>query len=262
MQLEKNSIISKLNNPSKFNITVLEETQSTNTLLKEIAKQGAGEGTVIIADSQTGGRGRYDRKFYSPKNSGIYMSILLKPNLPASDSVLITAAAAVAVSNAISKVCGKDTRIKWVNDLILDDKKICGILTEGSLNTETGGLNWAVLGLGVNVYEPQSGFNSEIKNIAGAITKERKQNLRNQLCAEIINCFFEYYSNLEKRDFIEDYRNKSCVIGKNVTVIKNDNNISAKALDIDNDCRLLLEYENGEREYLASGEISIKITKE
>ena len=125
MNLTKEGILNYLKDEENFNITVLSETESTNSLLKELAKQGAQEGTVIIADSQTGGRGRYDRKFHSPKGCGIYMSILLRPTLPATDSVLITAAAATAVSEAVLKVCGKTTQIKWVNDLLLDNNKIC-----------------------------------------------------------------------------------------------------------------------------------------
>ena len=128
MNLTKEGILNYLKDEENFNITVLSETESTNSLLKELAKQGAQEGTVIIADSQTGGRGRYDRKFHSPKGCGIYMSILLKPTLPATDSVLITAAAATAVSEAIFKTCGKTTQIKWVNDLLLDNKKTRKVL--------------------------------------------------------------------------------------------------------------------------------------
>lgn len=259
MNLNKEGILKYLNNSSQFDICIFEEVDSTNSLLKAMAKEGRKEGTVIIADSQTGGRGRYDRKFYSPKGTGIYMSILLKPRLKATESVLITAAAAVAVYEAVLKVCQKDTRIKWVNDLFLKGKKVCGILTEGALNTETLRLNWAVLGLGINVYEPENSFNWEIKNIAGAIENKKQNDLRNKLCAEIINRFFYYYKTIENREFLEIYRKKSLVLGKEITVIKNENNLKATALDIDNDCRLLVRYENGSKEYLSSGEISIKI---
>lgn len=259
MNLTKEVILNYLQEPTKFNITVLEETDSTNSLLKDLAKLDAPEGTIIISNSQTCGKGRYNRKFYSPKNCGIYMSILLKPTLPATESVLITAAAATAVNEAVLKICSKETQIKWVNDLMLDGKKICGILTEGSLNAKTECFNWAILGIGVNVYEPKSGFDAEIKDIATAITTEVKPNLRNKLCAEIINCFFKYYKNLKNRAFLKAYRQKSCVLGKEVNVIKNQTNLEALALEIDNDCRLLVEYKNGEKGYLTSGEISIKL---
>ena len=259
MNLNKEGVLTHLLNPERFEVSVYDMVDSTNNLLKEIAKDNGVEGTVIIADSQTGGRGRYDRKFFSPKGTGIYMSILLKPRLKAADSVLNTAAASVAVSEAVLKHCGKKTGIKWINDLFLNGRKVCGILTEGSLNTETGGFNWVVLGIGINVYEPDNKFDKEIKDIAGAIQKEKQTNLRNKLCAEIINRFFYYYENLESRDFLETYRENSIVLGKEITVIKNENNLKATALDIDNDCRLLVKYENGTEEYLSSGEISIKI---
>lgn len=260
MNFSKDGIVKYLENSEKFNITFLSETASTNADLKELAKTGADEGNVIIAESQTGGRGRYDRKFYSPKGSGIYMSILLKPSLPASDSVLITAAAAVAVRKSVFEVCGKDAKIKWVNDLYLDNKKICGILTEGSVNSETFKFNWVVLGIGINVYTPENDFETEIKNIAGAIADSREENLRSRLCARIINSFFEIYSSLEQKTFLNDYRSNSCVLNREITVIKNNEESGkAVALDIDNDCRLLVRYENGSEEYLSSGEISIKM---
>ncbi len=261
MNLNKEGVLKHLLNPERFEVSVYDTVCSTNDLLKEIAKQQGEEGTVIIADSQTGGRGRYDRKFFSPKGTGIYMSILLKPRLMACDSVLITAAAAVAVNDAVQKHCYKQTGIKWVNDLFLNDKKVCGILTEGSLNAKTGGFNWAVLGIGINVYEPKNKFDKEIKDIAGAIEKEKQKDLRNRLCAETINRFFYYYENLENREFLASYRKSSIVIGKEITVIKNENNIKAMALDIDNDCRLLVSYNDGSQEYLSSGEISIKMIK-
>ncbi len=259
MNLRKDGILSELKNPKRFNITVLEKIDSTNSYLKELAKQGESEGRVIIANSQTGGRGRYDRRFYSPENTGIYMSILLKPTLLAEKSVLITAAAAVAVCDAVEKICGKSASIKWVNDIFINGKKVCGILTEGSLNTETGGFNWAVLGLGINVYTPKNGFSPEIENIAGAVTERLEENLRNRLCAKILENFFNYYEKLEQKSFLESYRKKSCVIGKKIDVIKNEHVLGATALDIDDECRLAVKYENGKTEYLSSGEISIKI---
>ncbi len=259
MNLNKEGILKHLLNPDCFEVSVFDTVNSTNNLLKEMAKEQVTEGTVIIADSQTGGRGRYERKFFSPKGTGIYMSILLKPRLKAKDSVLITAAASVAVNEAVQKHCGKQTCIKWVNDLFLNGKKVCGILTEGSLNIETGGFNWAVLGIGINVYEPDNQFDKEIKDIAGAIEQKKQSNLRNRLCAEIINRFFYYYENLETKEFLASYRENSIVLGKEIAVIKNESNLKATALDIDNDCRLLVRYIDGSEEYLSSGEISIKI---
>lgn len=244
---------------SKFNISVYDRVDSTNALLKNQAQKGADEGTVIIADSQTKGRGRFVRKFHSPKNCGIYMSMLLKPDLPVENAVLITAAAATAVSKAVENISGKSTQIKWVNDILIENKKVCGILTEGGINLKTGGFDWAVVGIGVNVYLPDGGFDEEISKIAGAVFEKKKEDLRNRFTAEIINCFWDYYKNLSDKTFFEDYKKRMLAIGKEITVIKNESKINAKCLDLDSQCRLLVEYENENTEYLSSGEISIKI---
>ena len=144
-------------------ITVVEETQSTNTALRALAEAGAPEGTVYIAQSQTGGRGRMGRSFFSPAGTGLYLSLLLRPTTwePARAAQL-TAAAAAAMCEAIREVTGKEPGIKWVNDLLLDGKKVCGILTEASFSMESGVLEYAVLGLGVNVYPPEGGFPKEL----------------------------------------------------------------------------------------------------
>lgn len=244
---------------TKWKIIVLDEIDSTNNYLKSLARNGEDEGTVVIADSQTGGRGRYDRQFHSPEHSGIYMSILLKPNIPPENAVLITAAAAVAVSKSVEKLTGEETGIKWVNDILKNGKKICGILTEGAINPENNKFSWAVLGIGINAYAPENGFHKDIENIAGAVFKKPEKGLRNRLVTEILKEFSKLYKDIESKTFLEDYRSRSVALGKTVSVIKNEIQIPAKALKIDDDCRLLVEYQNGEKEYLNSGEIGIKI---
>lgn len=242
-----------------YNLSLLEETDSTNNYLKALARKGEKEGKVIIADRQTGGRGRFNRRFYSPQGCGIYMSILLKPDLSPENVVLITAAAAVAVSRAVIKLTGESVSIKWVNDVLKNGKKICGILTEGAIDSDTGKFAWAVLGIGINTYTPANDFESEIKNIAGAVFDTTEQGLRNRLCAQILNEFYTVYTNLQSVNFLEDYRKYSCVLGETVSVVKNERLIPAKALEIDDNCRLLVEYQDGKKEFLNSGEISIKI---
>ena len=128
-----------------------EELDSTNSYLKEMAAKGAQEGTIIIANRQSAGRGRLGRSFFSPEEKGIYMSILLRPDISLERAVLITSMAAVAVAEAIEQVSGIQTKIKWVNDIFLNKKKVCGILTEAGIDAETGTLEYAVLGIGVNV---------------------------------------------------------------------------------------------------------------
>ena len=241
-----------------FNIILLDKIDSTNLYLKKLAREGAKEGTIVIADCQTLGRGRFDRKFYSPENCGIYMSILLKPTLHPKDAILITAAAAVAVSLAVEKLTKKQAKIKWVNDVLIDNKKICGILTEGAFKNPES-FDWAVLGIGINAYTPKEGFAEDIKNIAGSVFDTPEASLRDRLCAEIINTFWNIYENLSEKIFLDSYRKRSFVLGKKVTVIKNNISAPAKALEIDDNCQLLVEYKDGTRELLNSGEISIKL---
>ena len=243
----------------KFNIIFLNQTESTNTYLKNLASNAACDLTVVIANNQTKGRGRFDRHFHSIEQGGIYMSILIRPNFTAKESVNITAAAAVSVCEAIEALSNEKPEIKWVNDILINKKKVCGILTEGSVLPKTNRLEWAIVGIGVNVFAPENDFEPEIKDIAGAVFKDKSQPASSELCAEILNQFYKYYKIFSEKIFLEPYRQKSAVIGKQITVIKPTKALSAKALDIDNQCRLLVEYENGQREYLCSGEISTKI---
>ena len=243
----------------KLDIEVKETVTSTNALLKEKAALGAPEGTVLIALSQTAGRGRFTRKFFSPADSGIYMSILLRPRIPAESATLITTAAAVAVAEAAEKISGRKTGIKWVNDVLIDGKKICGILTEASLNIESGELDYAIPGIGLNIYEPENGFPDEIKNIAGAILEERGSGNKSRLAAAVLESFFKYYKDISERTYLNSYRERCIVLGKQINVLSSDGTRPATALDIDENCRLRVKYSDGKEEVLSSGEVSIKI---
>lgn len=254
-EIEKNLTFLK----GKLNIEVKKTVTSTNALLKEKAAAGADEGTVLIALSQTAGRGRFTRKFFSPLDSGIYMSILLRPRISAENATLITTAAAVAVAEAAENLSGRKTGIKWVNDVLIDGKKICGILTEASLNIESGELDYAVLGIGLNVYEPENGFPDEIKNIAGAIFKERGAGQKSRLEAAVLESFFKYYEDLSERGFLNAYKERCIVLGKQINVLSQGGSRPATALDIDENCRLHVKYSDGSQTLLSSGEVSIKI---
>lgn len=257
--LSSEEIIKNLKAKDFYDITLLEKTGSTNDDLKKLASFGENEGKVIISKSQTGGRGRFSRKFHSPDNSGIYMSILLKPNLPAESSVLITTAAAVAICEACEKNGSEPAKIKWVNDIFVNSKKAGGILTEASINTKTGRFNWVVLGIGINVYENENGFDDEIKNIATCIFKNQKQNLKNNLISDILNNFLFYYENLSEKTFLKKYIERSIVIGKTVTVLSDKEERAAKVLDIDKNCRLIVEFDDTTKAKLNSGEISLRL---
>ena len=242
-----------------YDISVLGTVTSTNALIKAEAAQSAPEGRIIIAAEQTAGRGRFGRSFFSPTGSGLYISILLRPTLPVTAAVSVTAAAAAAVAEAAEAVGGKKADIKWVNDVLTDNKKVCGILTEATLDVESGALSYAVLGIGVNVYPPQGGFPEDIKNKAGALCDKRQAGLKNRLAAEIITRFFGYYSSLTEKTYLDSYRARCIVPGKKITVLSGTKEIPALALGIDDDCRLLVKYEDGREEYLSSGEISIRL---
>lgn len=238
-----------------FDICCYDTVSSTNILLKQAALEGASEGTVIMADSQTAGKGRMGRSFHSPDGSGLYMSLLLKPDLATAGK--ITTMAAVAVCRAIGKTLSKEVDIKWVNDILLDGKKVCGILAEAAGSGD--GLMFVVLGIGVNVYAPVDGFPEELSDIAGALTEDAQPDLRSKLAAAILDEFWGIYS--KKENIAQEYNGRCIVPGKRVNVIKNGVAKPALALSLDEVCRLVVRYDNGETETLESGEISIKIDK-
>lgn len=261
--LSYNGIVSAIGkNIEKYDISVLGTVTSTNSLIKAEAAKNANEGRIIVAASQTAGRGRFGRTFFSPSDSGLYISILLRPALPVTAAVSVTAAAAAAVAEALETVSGKKTDIKWVNDVLINNKKVCGILTEAALDIESGALSYAVLGIGVNVYPPDGGFPDDIKNKAGALCEKKERGLKNRLAAEIITRFFGYYSSLAEKTYLASYRARCIVPGKRITVLSGTEEIPATALGIDGDCRLLVRYEDGREEYLSSGEISIKLNNQ
>ena len=253
--------------------TALEIATSTNTLLKEMAEKGANEGTVLTAETQTAGRGRLDRSFYSPE-SGLYMSILLRPNernatLGAEGALRITTAAAVAVCRAIETVCGRKCGIKWVNDIYADGKKLCGILVEGALLPGKAELDYAVLGIGVNIEAPKNGFPEEIRSVAGAIYEygkvPEKTDVRSALAAEIITEFSKIYANslcgkVDKNEaFINEYRTRSVLNGRRIEIFRTAEAENGVAIEVNADCSLKVETDNGEHLNLTYGEVRIKM---
>ena len=214
----------------------------------------------IIACEQTAGRGRYGRQFFSPVDSGVYLSLLLRPTAYSpQQATCLTAAAAAAMCQAIEAVTGQQPGIKWVNDIFLHGKKVCGILTEAAVGLETGTLNYMVLGAGVNLYPPAEGFPEEIQSIAGSVLEHSCPEAKNRLVGEFLNRFWDFYSHPECRAYLEDYRARSLAIGRNVTVLSAGKAVSVYAYGIDDDFRLLVRYENGDTEALSYGEIRIQL---
>lgn len=245
---------------SDMKIEVYPTVNSTNIIAREKAANGMPEGYVVFANTQTQGRGRKDRNFFSPCGTGIYMSILFRPvQYSLHEAVKLTTMAAVAVCEAIEEVSGEQAQIKWVNDVYVAGKKVCGILTEASCGLEDGHLEYAVVGIGINVTPPGEDFPNELKNIAGTIFGRAQADGKNRLAAEVLNKSMAYYNMLKDSNYINNYRRRSLVIGKEISIISLKGDKKAVALDVDADCRLVVKYENGMIEKLSSGEISIKI---
>lgn len=232
---------------------------STNQEAKKLALEGTKAGTVIISEEQTQGRGRMGRSFYSPPKSGIYLSLVLRPDVAARDAVLLTTGASVGVCRAIKKVTGIDTQIKWVNDIYLGNRKIVGILTEAVTNFENGQFEFVIIGIGVNFKMPEAALPKELEDIVGALFAEKPDALtRNRLAAEIINEVLKICEDLTNRDFLEEYKTQSMVLGKPIKVFRNNEWEVATAMDISNDGGLVIKNSKGTIETLNSGEISIR----
>ena len=260
-KLSAQSITKHLKKLSMFKIFVFDTLPSTNDHIKKAAESGEHEGLVAIANEQSGGKGRMGRSFFSPAGSGIYLSILLRPKLPASEALLITTAAAVSVAKAIEETTGTSAQIKWVNDIFIEGKKVCGILTEASLDFESGGITYAVLGIGINLSDPPGGYPDKLSETAASIFANNKYPLetKQRLIAAILDNFSVYYKALALKEYMSEYRERSCIIGKDIFVFSGDSKREAQALSIDDDAALVVKYINGEIGRLSSGEISIKV---
>lgn len=243
----------------KNKIRIFSSLPSTNTTAKEMASCGAPEGTLCIAETQTHGRGRLGRDFYSPAKSGIYMSLVLRPRVKSENILLVTTMAAVAVCDAIIEITGLNPKIKWVNDIYLHDKKVCGILTEASFSTESDIPEYLILGIGVNLTNPQKGFPNNLKQIAGHVLDDNKLCSRSRMIAAILKHFYKYYNKFELKAFIDIYRARDFLSGKDVTVNRGTDSFPAHVLGVNNDLSLKIMNENGKIENLFSGDVSLKL---
>lgn len=243
--LDRDRMVSQLNTP--YAVTVTEEIPSTNTALKEMAAQGAPEGTTLVAARQTGGRGRLGRQFHSPEG-GLYLSTIL----PA-DTAQPTCRAAVAAARAIESLCDAKIDIKWVNDLYLNGRKVAGILAEGVLAPE-GTLTAVVLGIGINVGE--MAFPDQLQSIATSLANEGFTVIREDLAAAFLG---ELTDALIDSAAMEEYRRRNLVLGRQVTVVRGGETYPATVEAITNEGHLLVRTANGEIRTLTSGEVSVKL---
>jgi len=222
-----------------------ETTDSTNTRAVEILKNQNPDKFVVVANEQTNGQGRSGKKFYSPKDTGIYFSVVIHSDCDISDIVGITPMAAVAVVNSLEKSTHLNPKIKWVNDIYLNDRKICGILVKAVGNAY-------IIGIGINVTTKD--FPPDISNIAGSVGLETDTNL---LVYDIVNSIIDMSEELEERKFMNDYRKKSLVIGREINYYINGVQFDGTAIGIDNSGGLIVE-KNGTKKVLTSGEITVR----
>lgn len=240
-----------------IDIIVYDEIDSTNTEAKRrLYSSDVKDFTVIVSDMQKGGRGRTGKSFASPKGSGVYFSIILHPKdfYDFSYFDLTTVKAAVAVVEGIKEATGKVAQIKWVNDLFINGRKICGILSELDADFESRSVKSVIVGIGINVNDPKDDSFKDLKDIAGYIGTDV---IRNEILSSILNAFYE--NNYEKKDkeIIEYYKTHSLVIGKDLTFELNGKKYTAKGVDINDKGNLIVD--TGEKRItLSSGEVSIK----
>jgi BirA family biotin operon repressor/biotin-[acetyl-CoA-carboxylase] ligase len=251
-------IIPKLSGSLGRDIDIYKNIDSTNTFAKSLAILGSSHGKTIIADTQTSGRGQIGHGFFSPAGSGIYMSVIIRPALLGDDTMLITTAAAAAVTDAISEVCGINTGIKWVNDIysMRNNRKLCGILAEASVGMETSSLEYAVIGIGLNVNN--TSFPAELKKTASSLYLETNRFFdRNLLIAKILDALDYRIYQIPTAAFLDDYRRRSVLIGKNVRITHGNRTFTARVLEIDSRGRLVVKPENAPISVLSSGSVSL-----
>lgn len=255
--LSKAAVYRHLGDDSR-QLHIFDTIDSTNIFAKKLAADGAPHGTAVIAESQTAGKGRLGRIFCSPAGGSIYMSVVLRPGTDMQSSQLITSCMAAAAANAVDSVCGTDTKIKWVNDLFLNGRKISGILTEASINFESGTLDYAVVGIGINLKSVKSTFPPELLEIATSVEDETGvMPDRCRLIAVLLQNIDSYIADISSGNFLDEYRRRSFIIGQRVAVSKISEERLATAVDITDTAGLLVRYDDGSEEVLSSGEARI-----
>lgn len=246
----------------QLDIRVLDSIDSTNEEAKRILNSETKPevDTVILANEQTKGKGRLGRYFHSPEQTGLYMSVAMPKISSEADPTLLTTVAAVAACFAIEKLTDLKPQIKWVNDIFLDGKKICGILTEGIINLETQKIESIILGIGVNLTREEEGIPNEFKHVIGSLfEKDEQQIKRNELSAAILNEFYTLYENMSDKKYLDEYRKRCFVLGQQVSFTRNKQDYTGTAEQIDDTGALIVRLSNGETITLSYGEISIKI---
>ena len=246
--------------PWKGQLQYFPAVDSTNDLLKKWAKADASHGTAIVAGSQTGGHGRMGRSFHSPEGMGLYLSVLLRPECPPADLMHLTCAVAVAACDAVEAAAGFRPGIKWTNDLVFGKQKLGGILTEMGLSSD-GTVDWCIIGIGINCHQRPEDFPEEIRSIAASLDMVTGKKTNPALLAARL---LEALANMdvilmaEKEAIMERYRTDCVTIGKEVSVVRGDEIRHGRALDVDPDGALVVEYDDGTVASVNAGEVSIR----
>ena len=261
MRIPDQARIRSLLGSSTWTVQVLEEVSSTNTLLKELGRQGAPAGTVLVADRQTGGRGRLGRSFLSPGGVGGYLSALIRPDCAPTELMHLTCAVAVAMCDAVEQAFGFRPGIKWTNDLVVGTKKLGGILTELGLDPKTGHVSYAVLGIGINCGQYEADFDESIRSMAtSARLVLGRQADREMLIAEMIQALERMDKTLlsSPAAMLERYKSDCITLGQPVSIVRGDSVRHALALDVDAEGGLVVRYDSGETGTVTSGEVSVR----
>ena len=258
----KEHIVSQLRESCPWQDSLLwfDSIDSTNTRARELARQGAAHGTVLIADHQTGGRGRLGRSFHSPSGVGIYMSVILRPACKPQEIMHLTCAAAVAMCDAVENAAGFRPGIKWTNDLVCGQRKIAGVLTELGFDS-WGNVDFAVVGIGINCCQQEGDFPEEIRSIAGSLCSVTGQNIdRARVAAAMMDALYRMDQSLlsGKEAMLHTYRRDCITLGKEVSLVRGEEVRHGIALDIDDNGALIVRLPDGSTEAVNSGEVSVR----
>ena len=254
--LLKEEILKYLNfalNPDQ--LFVLNTVSSTNLYCRELLKKHPLHEALVVANTQTAGRGRMGRSFFSPQSTGIYMSLILDCDKIALDENLLTIAAGVAVCRTLKNLCKVDSAIKWVNDIFVNGKKVCGILAEGVIAPGTNCIKHIILGIGINISPPDNSFPTELQNIAGSVFP--KDITRNEIIAQIINVLHNIYMQDKVDKLIDEYKSCSLILEKKINFVQSNTVYTGIATDLNKAGNLIVRLENSEIVTLKSGEVSI-----
>lgn len=243
--------------PSQCRVAIYPTLASTNETVRSLAAEGEPAGLAVFAERQTAGRGRMGRSFFSPAGSGIYMTLLLRPQIPPQRLYEITTFAAVATAKAMERSVGISANIKWVNDLWIGQKKVCGILAEAALQPDGKRLRYVALGIGINVKE--TAFPTELSQIATSLEAECGRRLdRNSIAAALLAELTPLLSDSLPGGFLDEYRRRNFILGHNVTVVAGDRTFEAVADRIEDDGNLIVILPGGREERICAGDVSLR----